>query len=394
MNNFQFYSPTLFMFGDGEEAKTGEMVRKFGGTKVMLVYGGGSVKRNGAYDDVTASLKAAGLPWVELTGIQANPRSGKVYEGLELARRENVDFFLALGGGSVIDTAKTIAFSMPYEGDFWDIFTGKVPLESTYPVGCVLTISAAGSEGSNNSVITLEEGNLKWASPKTDVIRPKFAIMNPRYTCSLPADQTAAGAADMMAHILERYITDTPDVALTDRLGEALLKTILEATPRALNNPDDYVARADLMWAGMLAHNDTCGVGRLQDWASHQMGHELSAFYDCSHGTSLAIMMPYWMEYVVQHNVMRFAQLAVNVMGCNMDFGNPERTAREGIAKLQATWSSWGLPTSFAEIGAKEEDIPAMVAHRAERPNGFPFGNFIKIGPDEMTAIMKLATAR
>jgi len=261
-------------------------------------------------------------------------------------------------------------------------------------VGCILTISAAGSEGSNNSVITLEEGNLKWASPKTDIMRPKFAIMNPRFTCSLPAYQTASGAADMMAHILERYITDTPDVALTDRLGEALLKTILEATPRALENPDDYIARADLMWAGMLAHNDTCGVGRLQDWSSHQMGHELSAFYDCPHGVSLAIMMPAWMEYVVEHNVMRFARLAVNVMGCEMDYGNPERTAREGIAKLRATWSSWGLPTSFAEIGAKAEDIPAMVAHRAERPNGFPFGNFIKIGPDEMAAIMQVAANR
>ena len=245
MNNFTFYSPTQFVFGDGEETKTGALVRQFGGSKVLLVYGGGSVKRNGAYDAVTASLLAAGLPWVELSGIQANPRSDKVYEGIGLVRSEGVDFLLALGGGSVIDTAKTIAFSVPYDGDFWDIFTGKAPLESTLPVGCVLTISAAGSEASNNSVITQLNGNLKWASPKLDLMRPKFAVMNPRYTCSLPAYQTACGAVDMMAHILERYITNTPDVALTDRLAEALLKTVLEATPRALKNPDDYIARAD-----------------------------------------------------------------------------------------------------------------------------------------------------
>lgn len=394
MDNFVFYAPTMFAFGDGEEKKTGELVRKFGGSKVLLVYGGGSVKRNGAYDSVTTSLKEAGIPWVELTGIQANPRSGKVYEGIEIARRENVDFLLALGGGSVIDTAKTIAFSIPYEGDFWDIFTGKAPLTSTLPVGVVLTISAAGSEGSDNSVITQEDGNLKWASPKTDLMRPKFAVMNPRFTCSLPAYQTASGAADMMAHILERYFTNTKDVALTDRIAEALLKTVLDAAPRALAAPDDYIARADLMWAGMLAHNNTCGTGRIGDWGSHQMGHELSAFYDCAHGASLAIMMTAWMEYVMQHDIMRFARFAVNVMGCEMDYGNPERTAREGIAKLRATWSSWGLPTSFAEIGAKAEDIPAMVAHRAERPNGFPFGNFIKIGPDEMAAIMQVAANR
>lgn len=391
MNNFTFYSPTLFSFGDGEEKHTGALVRRFGGHKVLLVYGGGSVKRNGAYDAVTASLADAGIPYAELSGVQANPRSGKVYEGIELARREQVDFLLALGGGSVIDTAKAIGFGAGYDGDFWDFFTGKVKIESTLPVGVVLTIAAAGSEGSDSCVITHENGNLKWGCPKTDVIRPKFAVLDPRLTCSLPAYQTACGAVDMMAHICERYFSNTPDVALTDRLCEALLKTIVDAAPKALADSDDYAARADLMWAGMLAHNNSCGVGRDQDWASHQIEHELSAFYDCAHGAGLAVVMPAWMEYVCSHDVMRFARFAVNVFGCEMNFACPENTAREGIARLRAFFRSLGMPTTFAEIGARAEDIPAMAAHRAEKPNGFPFGGFVKIGPEEMEAILRLA---
>ena len=390
MNSFTFYSPTLFAFGDGEEKKTGALVRQFGGSKVLLVYGGGSVKRNGAYDEVTASLKEAGIPWAELSGIQANPRSGKVYEGIELARREQVDFLLALGGGSVIDTAKAIGMGVGYDGDFWDFFTGKAKIESTMPVGVVLTISAAGSEGSDSCVITQERGNLKWGNPKTDVIRPKFAIMNPRYPMSLPSYQIASGAADMMAHIFERYFSNTPDVELTDRLCEALLKTIVAAAPRAIEYPDDYAAQADLMWAGMLGHNNTCGVGRVQDWASHQIEHELSAFYDCAHGAGLAVVMPAWMEYVLQHDVMRFARMAVEVFGCEMDYATPERTAKEGIARLRAFFRSIGMPTTLAEVGGKAEDIHAMAEHRKEKPNGYPFGNFVKIYPEDMEAILHL----
>ena len=393
MNNFTFYSPTLFAFGDGEEQNTGALVRRFGGTNVLLVYGGGSVKRNGAYDAVTASLKAAGLPWAELSGIQANPRSGKVREGIDLVRREGCDFLLALGGGSVIDTVKAIGFGAGYDGDFWDFFTGKVKIETTLPVGVVLTIAAAGSEGSDSCVITREEGNLKWGCPKTDVIRPKFAVLNPRFTCSLPAYQVASGAVDMMAHICERYFTNTPDVGLTDRLCEALLKTIVEAAPKAIAQPQDYASHADLMWAGMLAHNNSCGVGREQDWASHQMEHELSAFYDCAHGAGLAVVMPAWMEYVMGHDVLRFARFAVNVFGCEMDFAHPEHTTREGIARLRSFFRSIGMPTTLQEVGGKAEDIPAMAAHRAEKPNGFPFGGFVKIGPEEMQAIL-LRTAQ
>ena len=391
MNNFTFYSTTLFAFGDGEEKNTGTLVRRFGGTKVLLVYGGGSIKRNGAYDAVTASLSEAGIQWTELSGVQANPRSGKVYEGIELARKEGVDFLLAVGGGSVIDTAKAIGIGLTYEGDFWDFFTGKVKIESTVPVGVVLTISAAGSEGSDSIVITQEEGNLKWGAPKSDLVRPKFAVMNPRFACSLPRYQIASGAADMIAHILERYFSNTPDVGLTDRLAEALVKTVIAAAPRAVADPDDYAAQADLMWAGMLAHNNTCGVGRVQDWASHQIEHELSAFYDCAHGAGLAVVMPAWMEYVMGHDVMRFARFAVEIFGCEMDFADPERTAREGIARFKEFLRSIDMPVTFAEVGGKAEDIPAMVEHRKEKPNGFPFGGFVKIGPKEMEDILRLA---
>ena len=391
MNNFTFYSPTLFAFGDGEEQNTGALVRRFGGTRVLLVTGGGSIHRNGAYDAVTSSLQAAGLSWTELSGIQPNPRSGKVYEGIRLVRETGADFLLALGGGSVIDTAKAIGFGALYDGDFWDFFTGAVKIEKTLPVGVVLTISAAGSEGSDSCVITLEQGSLKWGCPKTDVIRPKFAVLDPRFTCSLPAYQTASGAVDMFAHICERYFTNTPDVALTDRLCEALMKTVLDAAPNALADPNNYAARADLMWAGMLAHNNICGTGRQQDWASHQIEHEFSAFYDCAHGAGLAVVQPAWMEYVLPHDPMRFAQFAQRVFGCELNFSDPAETGREGIRRLRAFFRSLGMPTTFAELGAKEEDIPAMVAHRAEKPGGFPFGGFVPINPPEMEAILTLA---
>ena len=394
MNNFTFYAPTFFAFGDGAEKETGTRVRRFGGSRVLLVYGGGSVKKNGAYDAVTASLRETGLFWTELTGVQPNPRSGKVYEGIEILRREHCDFVLALGGGSVIDTAKAIGIGAKYDGDFWDFFTGKAPMESTLPVGTVLTLAAAGSEGSNSIVITQQDGNLKWGAPKSDLVRPVFSVLNPRYSCSLPAHQIANGAADMIAHILERYFTNTPDVNLTDRQCEALVKSIVEAAPKAVADPGNYAAQADLMWAGMLAHNDSLGVGRVQDWASHQIEHELSAFYDCAHGAGLAVVMPAWMEYVLPHDPARFARFAVEVFGCEMDEAAPERTGREGIACLRKFFASLGLPLTYEAVGGRVEDIPAMVAHRAEKPKGFPFGGFVKIGPEEMEELLHLIAAQ
>ncbi len=379
MENFTFYAPTMFVFGDGEEQKTGELVRRFDGTKVLL------------YDAVTASLDAAGLAWEELSGVQANPRSGIVYKGIEQVREKGFDFLIALGGGSVIDTAKAIGFGACYDGDFWDFFTGRAKITKSLPVGVVLTIAAAGSEGSDSCVITQERGNLKWGCPKTDLIRPKFAILDPRLTCTLPASQTANGAADIFAHICERYFSPTPDVALTDRLCEALMKTIVDAAPEALAHPDAYSPRADLMWAGMLAHNNSCGVGRVQDWASHQIEHELSAFYDCAHGAGLAVILPAWMEYVYPKDPMRFARFGAEVFGCEMDYARPERTAREGIRRLRVFFKSLGLPEKLRDIGGRLEDVPDMIEHRREKPNGFPFGGFMKFGPEEMEAVLRLS---
>ena len=389
MNAFKFYAPTLFEFGEGAEKKTGDLVKQFGGSRVLLVYGGGSVKKNGAYQGVTEALKNAGIAWLELSGIQPNPRSGKVYEGIEICRKENLDFILAIGGGSAIDTAKAIGMGVLYDGDFWDFFSGKAPIEKTLPVGTVLTISAAGSEGSDSIVITREDGNLKWGIPRTDVVRPKFSILNPAFTCTLPAFQTACGACDMMIHIIERYFTNTPDVELTDRLSEALLKTIHDSALRAIKNPDDINARANLMWAGMLAHNNSVGIGREQDWACHQMEHELSAFYDVAHGAGLAVVVPAWMEYVMEHDIMRFARFAVNVFGCEMDFAHPERTARRGIHRLKGFFRHMGLPSNFAELdkNIKISDIPAIIEHRKQK--GFPFGNFVKIDEKAMEAILR-----
>ena len=392
MNNFSFHCPTLFAFGDGEEQRTGELVRRFGGTKVLLVYGGGSIFKNGAYDDAAASLNKAGIPFVELGGVLPNPRSGKVYEGIDLCRSEGVDFILAVGGGSAIDTAKAIAVGVPYEGDFWDLYSIKTA-EAALPVGVVLTLSATGSEASDSSVITREEGNLKWSNLKCDLYRPAFAVMNPRYTCSLPPYQTACGAFDMLSHIMERYFTTTDHVDVTDRISEGLMMTILSAAPRALADPADYHARADLMWAGMLAHNNLCGVGRAHDWASHQMGHELSALYDCAHGASLAVVTPAWMHYVMERNPMRFAQFAVRVFGCQMDFQHPENTAKEGIRQLKAWIRALGLPQTLQDVGGRAEDIPAMVAHRAMKPGGFPFGGLAPINESDMAIILEL-TAR
>lgn len=390
MNDFTFYSPTLFAFGKEAEKEVGKLVRRFGGSKVMLLYGGGSIWKNGVYDAVTGILRESGMPYVELSGIRANPRSGKVYEGIELARRERVDFLLAVGGGSIIDTAKSIGIGMPYKGDFWDFYAGKAKPEASVPVGVVLTIPASGSEGSDSAVITHESGMLKWGIPKTDVIRPRFAVMNPRFTYSLSPYQTACGASDILAHITERYFSNTPDVNLTDQMCEALMRTVVRAARTAVENRDDYASHADLMWAGMLAHNNLCGVGREQDWGSHMIEHELSALYDCAHGAGMALVLPAWMTYVMPRNVMRFAQFAVNVFGCEMNYGCPEETAKQGIARVREFFRSIGMPMTLKDVGADAKDIPAMISHRAEKPGGFPFGAFQKIGPQEMEEILRL----
>ena len=360
MNNFQFYSPTEFVFGKGTENEAGTYVKKHGGTKVLLHYGGGSAFRSGVLDRVKRSLEAAGIQYVELGGVKPNPRDTLVYEGISICRAEGVDFILAIGGGSSIDSSKAIAMGVPYEGDFWDFYAGKAILHAALPVGTVLTIAAAGSEGSGDSVVTKEADGLKRGTG-SDLIRPRFSILNPELTCTLPAYQTACGATDIMAHVFERYFTNTQEVEITDRLCEAVLLTMVKETPRVIAQPDLYEARANIMWAGTVAHTNIVGVGREQDWNSHGIEHELSALYDCAHGAGLAVIMPAWMEYVCQHDVMRFAQIAVRLWGCQMNFANPEETAREGIRRFRRFLHSIGMPINFAELGAKEEDIPKLV---------------------------------
>lgn len=389
MENFNFYSPTYFAFGKGKECEVGALVKRFGGSKVLLHYGGGSVKHNGVFDSVTKSLNEAQIPYIELGGVKPNPRSGLVYEGIELCRKEKVDFILAIGGGSTIDSAKAIALGVPYEGDFWDFYCTNTVVENALPVGTVLTIAAAGSEGSGDTVITNEANMLKWAA-HGDVLRPKFSILNPEFTCTLPAYQTACGITDIMMHVCERYFTNTTDVEFTDRLCEAVLKAMIEEAPKVMNNLNDYQARANIMWAGMIAHNNIVGVGREQDWASHEIEHELSALYDCAHGAGLAVIAPAWMKFVYKHDVNRFAQFAVRVWGCDMNFANPEITALEGISRFENFLRSIGMPVTFAELGAKEEDIPAMVRQLCKHENE-RVGNFVEIGAKEAEAIFRLA---
>ncbi len=389
MENFTFYSPTYFVFGKDQENGTGAYIKRFGGTKVLIHYGGGSVVRSGLLDRVKESLKKEGLAYVELGGVKPNPRSGLVYQGIELCRKEKVDFVLAVGGGSAIDSAKAIAAGAVYGGDFWDFYQGKL-IDTALPIGTILTISAAGSEGSPDSVITYEEGMFKRGATG-EGLRPRFSILNPALTETLPSFQIACGVTDIMAHLFERYFTNTKEVEVTDRMIEGLLLTMIHEGPRAVADPHNYQAQANIMWAGMMAHNNSCGVGRGQDWASHDIEHELSAIYDCAHGAGLAVVFPAWMTYNLKHDVNRFAQLAVRVWGCQMDFAHPESTAEAGIAALRRFYASIGMPGNFAELGAKEEDIPKM-AHTAcyGDGRGGTIGGFVKLNEKDVQAIYRL----
>ena len=360
MENFNFYSPTEFIFGKDTENSCGKYVKKYGGTKVLVNYGSGSVIKSGLLDRVKASLDAENISYVLLGGVKPNPRDTLIYEGIDLCRKGNVDFILSVGGGSCIDSAKGIAAGVPYDGDFWDFYAKRATIEKALPVGTVLTIAAAGSEGSGGSVVTKEDGMLK-RDAGSDLLRPRFSILNPALTQTLPAYQSACGATDIMAHVFERYFTNTREVEITDRLCEAVLLTMIKETPRVIADPNNYEARANIMWAGTVAHNDIVGVGRSQDWNSHGIEHELSGLYDCAHGAGLAVVMPAWMEHVYTHDIMRFAQMAVRIWGCEMNFQNPEATALEGIARFRKFLHDIGMPINFEELGAKEEDIPTLI---------------------------------
>ncbi|MFU0799174.1 MAG: iron-containing alcohol dehydrogenase [Xylanivirga thermophila] len=388
MDNFVFQSPTKIIFGRGAEKHVGEEVKLLG-KKVLLHYGGGSIKKFGLYDRVVKSLNDAGVDFIELGGVKPNPRLSLVREGIDLCRKNNVDCILAVGGGSVIDSSKAIAIGTIYDGDVWDFYSGKSSVERSLPVGVVLTIPAAGSEASNSSVITNEDGWYK-RGLNTDVIRAKFAIMNPELTFTLPPYQTICGAADIIAHVMERYFTNTKDVDFTDRLCEATLKTIIDNVPIVLKNPEDYGARAQIMWASTIAHNGLLNSGRVGDWASHGIEHELSAIYDVAHGAGLAVVFPAWMKYVYKHDVDRFVQFAVRVWNVDMDFEHPECTALEGIRRLEEFFSRIGLPVTLKELGVPDDRLEEM-ADKATNNDSKTMGNFVKLNREDVLNIYKLA---
>ena len=388
MDNFSFFSPTQFVFGRGTENEAGAYVKKYGGSKVLLHFGSGSAVKSGLLDRVKKSLESEGISYVELGGVQPNPRDTLIYKGIELCRKEKVDFILSVGGGSCIDSAKGIAVGYYYDGDFWDFYEKKVSVTKALPIGTVLTIAAAGSEGSGASVVTKEDGMLK-RDVGSDLLRPKFSILNPELTFTLPAYQTACGATDIMAHVFERYFTNTEEVECTDRLCEALLLTMVKETPRVIAEPENYGARANIMWAGTVAHNDIVGVGRSQDWNSHNIEHELSGLYDCAHGAGLAVIMPAWMEYVYKHDVNRFVQMATRVFGCELDEENPENTAKAGIKAFRQFLHDIGMPINFEELGAKEEDIPVLV-EKLGIGDGLTWG-FVRLSAKDIADIYRIA---
>lgn len=391
MNNFVFYSPTEFVFGKATEMQVGALARKHGARKVMIVYGGGSVVRSGLLDRVKQSLQEAGIEYCLMGGVQPNPVDTKVYEGIEFCRREQADMLLPVGGGSVIDTAKAIAAGVLYEGDFWDFYIGKAKVTKALKVAVVLTIPAAGSEGSGNTVITKLDGLQKLSLRVPEVLRPVFSIMNPELTYTLLPFQTACGVADMMAHIMERYFTNTQEVEIGDRLCEGTLMAIINEAPKVMRNPEDYGARANLMWAGMIAHNGTCGVGCEEDWASHFLEHEISAIYGVTHGAGLSVIFPAWMTWMVEHNVGKIAQYAVRVWGVP-ESEDKKAVALEGIGKLKNFFTSLGLPVTFKELGVENPDIDRL-ADSLHRNKGELVGNYVKLSKCDSKEIYRLACA-
>ena len=388
MDNFVFRSPTKIIFGKETEKLVGQEVKAFG-SKVLLHYGTGSIKKTGLYDVIVNSLKESGVDFLELGGALPNPRLGLVKQGIELCRKENVGFILAVGGGSAIDSAKAIAVGVPYEGDVWDFYDKTAIPVKTLPTGVVLTIAAAGSETSKSSVITKEDGWYK-KGLNEEITRPEFAIMNPELTYTLPAYQTSCGVADILAHILERYFTTTQEVDLTDRMCEGLMRTVIRTAPLALKDPLDYGIRAEIMWAGSIAHNDLLSTGRVGDWASHMIEHELSALFDVAHGAGLAVVFPAWMKYVYMHDINRFIKFAYRVFDVEIDLDYPKRTVLEGINRLKNFFIDIGLPVSLEELGIPREKINEM-ASKCTNDDTSTVGSFVKLGKQDVKKVFELA---
>ena len=388
MQNFEFRVPTKIVFGRGTENKVGAEAAAYS-RRILLHFGGGSVGASGLLDRVRSSLAAAGVEWVELGGVKPNPRLSLVHEGVRLCKQEKLGLVLAVGGGSVINSAKAIAMGAVIDHDVWDFYVGRGAPTATLPVGTVLTLPAAGSEMSVSSVVTKEEGALK-RFVDSDVLYPAFSILNPELCFSLPPFQLACGAMDIMAHLMERYFTNVTHVGFTDRLLEATMKTIIAEAPKIQRNPKDYDAWAEFMWAGAIAHNNLLSTGRMGDWASHMIEHEVSGIYDVAHGAGLAVLFPAWMRHVLNHDLDRFVQWAVRVWNVELDIFDREATARQGIARMEAFYQSLGLATTLHGLGVGVDRIDEM-ADKCTDAGARTVGNFVKLDRVGVTEVLRLA---
>ncbi|WP_461207453.1 iron-containing alcohol dehydrogenase [Clostridium sp. DL1XJH146] len=387
MENFIYSNSTKIIFGKDVETSVGEYTKAYG-KKVLLHYGGGSIKRTGLYKKIVQSFKEAAIEFVELGGVKPNPRLSLVKEGIDLCREEKVDFILAVGGGSVIDSAKSISAGVLYDGDVWDFYSRKASIEKSLPIGVVLTIPAAGSETSGGTVILNEDGMLKAATNHIS-LRPEFALLNPEITYTLPPYQTACGVVDMLAHVMERYFTNTKNVELTDRLCEATMKTIINQGPKVIENPNDYNARAEIMYSGTVAHNSSLEMGRETDWASHMIEHELSGIYDIPHGAGLSIVFPAWMKFNCNENKEFFAKFAHRVFNIEYNFDDIEETALKGIKALEDFYVSIGMPIRLKDAGIEDNRFEEMAA-KATGNNSFTLGNFKKVNKEDIIKIYEL----
>ena len=392
IKDFNFYAPTRVVFGKSSEEKIAELVMAYQPKKVMIHYGGGSAERSGLLDVVRNQLRQAALDFVELGGVVPNPLLSKVQEGIALCKKENVDFILAVGGGSVIDSSKAIGYGVLYDGDVWDFWAGKAVPKECMPIGVVLTIPAAGSEMSSSCVITKDEGFIK-RGINSDLCRCKFVVMNPERTYTLPSYQTAAGATDIMMHTMERYFSKYEDMTLTDAIAEALLRTVKDAALVVMEHPEDYRNRAQIMWAGSLAHNDLTECGMEKDFATHRLEHELSALFGVTHGAGLAAIWPSWARYVKDKHLSRFVQFAVNVMGIENDFAHPDETAEKGIRAIEEFYRKIGMPTNIHELLGREitsDEIEEMV-NKCSRGGTITLGAMEVIDTQGMRTIYEMA---
>ena len=392
MKDFIYYAPTEVVFGKESEEQVARLVKKYGGTKVLVHYGGQSAIRSGLLVKICNLLQEAGIEYVKLGGVVPNPRLSLAQKGIELCRQEGIDFILAVGGGSVIDSCKCIAYGVPYEGNVWNFYLGKAKATAMLPLAVVLTIPAAGSEMSESSVITNEDGDVKLGY-SNNLSRPKFAIMNPCRTFTLPPYQTAAGVTDMMMHTMERYFTKDDDMDLTTDLAEAMLRSMKNAVFAVLKDPEDYRYRAQIMWGGSLMHNGLTGCGVHDDWATHQLEHELSGMFDVTHGAGLAAMWPSWARYVMHENLSRFVRFAVNVMDVPNDFTDPESTALRGIEAMERFYHAIGMPINIKElIGRDITDVEIKeMTRKCSRDYQATCGGMKVLKAEDMQAIYQMA---